>query len=402
MTLRLRSALVFASIVCACVLIAGLRGGALRASTGAAYSGWYDFGFVAQQGVPCATSDWTNSYPPNAGILVVCQQAPIPFHGVYLSLGLSYNYQASSGVWGGWTHLSQPPAGAMGAPTMGRDYSGRLHVLVRATDSTLWENVLFNNTWSGWSAIGGALAGDPVAWDGNGNGAGHLFVFGRGLDGVLWAREANDQGQWQNWQSLGLPITTDRPVVTFTDQDEFEVVAVGSDGNIYAIPGASASLGPWGGFRTWESVGGPATTGIGAAGMTVGVTFPDGSHHFPAFVFWRGTDGTLWENWEDHTQPGHWHGPVSLGGQLLATPRIPPMVGINTDRTLEVFVMGLDAAVWHRYMLSSSQISTLNWSPFESLGGPLTSPGAIVTNSDGRLELVQEGTWGLYHKWQEW
>jgi len=58
-------------------------------------------------------------------------------------------------------------------------------------------------------------------------------------------------------------------------------------------------------------------------------------------VFWRGTDGNLWETWYD----GRWHGPVDLGdgplgsGQPRAsTPRFMPTPAIQpaSVRTLQI------------------------------------------------------------------
>ncbi len=348
MTPKLGKTRVVVLALIACVLIVSVRGGDLHASTGAAYSGWFDFGFAPLQGTTCGVGTWQTG----RGMIVVCQRAPYRFHNYYLSLGLYYNYQTPSG-WSGWQALSQPPPGTSGTPAVVRDAWGQLHVFVRGTDSTLWENFLGINsgTWSGWGYVGMSLSSDPVAWVEDTS----LFLFGRGMDGALWARQTDQSGVWQPWRSLGGFMTTDRPVVTQSQFAEFKVFVVGGDQGIYAMPG-----GLYHGFGAWESIGGTATTGVGAGFDSALFPSVGGNYQTAAFIFWRGPDGQLYENWEDITA-SHWHGPVALGGTMASTPNQPPMVGVNADGRLEVFVVSTDDLLWHRYMVNPPALDYWNW-----------------------------------------
>jgi hypothetical protein len=145
---------------------------------------------------------------------------------------------------------------------------------------------------------------------------------------------------------------------------------------------------------TWRSWGGVIT----AAPDVAGVGF-DG----PAFFFARGTDGALWirNNEIDWT---------SLGGQLDGAPAAasasanPGFGGPPDTGGLAVFARGLDNALWAR----TYSTSTSEWTPWQSLGGVLTSaPAAAATGNpnDGspgssfRLRVFARGADGAL--WQK-
>lgn len=70
----------------------------------------------------------------------------------------------------------------------------------------------------------------------------------------------------------------------------------------------------------------------------------------------------------------------------------------NSSGTLEVFVIGSDHQVYHRWQKPSEPDG---WAPWNNLGGSMASlVGA--QNADGRLELFGTGTNGaLWHNWQK-
>ena len=81
--------------------------------------------------------------------------------------------------------------------------------------------------------------------------------------------------------------------------------------------------------------------------------------------------------------------------------RIQSSPAINSDGRLEVFVVGTDNALHHKWQTSAGSGST--WSNYQSLGGGVkeNSSPAVVRNADGRLDVFVVGTDNsLYHKWQ--
>ena len=104
-------------------------------------------------------------------------------------------------------------------------------------------------------------------------------------------------------------------------------------------------------------------------------------------IFVVGTDSALWHRWWDGSSWGGWE---SLGG-ILASP--PEVVSWNTNR-LDVFALGTDHALWHRWWDGSS------WGGWESLGGILTSPPKAVAWGPNRLDVFGLGTdYALWHRW---
>ena len=104
-------------------------------------------------------------------------------------------------------------------------------------------------------------------------------------------------------------------------------------------------------------------------------------------VFAVGTDSALWHRWWDGSSWGGWE---SLGGVLESPPEV---VSWNTNR-LDIFVVGTDHALWHRWW------DGFSWGGWESLGGILQSPPEVVSWDEGRLDIFGVGTdSALWHRW---
>lgn len=69
------------AVIASVLLMLSLRGGVVLATTGAVFSGWYDFGLVPPQGVPCATAPTDVTMARGSGIFIVCTTQGFPFHG---------------------------------------------------------------------------------------------------------------------------------------------------------------------------------------------------------------------------------------------------------------------------------------------------------------------------------
>lgn len=69
----------------------------------------------------------------------------------------------------------------------------------------------------------------------------------------------------------------------------------------------------------------------------------------------------------------------------------------NDDERLEVFALGYDNAIYHKYTNHDG-----SWSNWLSLGGNFTVGAKPVRNIDGRLEIFSIGSDDqLYHNWQQ-
>jgi hypothetical protein len=91
---------------------------------------------------------------------------------------------------------------------------------------------------------------------------------------------------------------------------------------------------------------------------------------------------------------------VPWSGWSLFTGLSPgsPAVGQNLDGRLEVFVRGMDNALWHRWQTAPSN----GWSGWESLGGSWRGNPVVARNQDGRLEVfIRGGNFDtVHHIWQ--
>ncbi len=131
------------------------------------------------------------------------------------------------------------------------------------------------------------------------------------------------------------------------------------------------------GWRGWESLGGVLESPPNAVAW--------GPNRLDVFVV--GTDSALWHRWWDGSNWGGWQ---SLGGILTS----PPVAVAWGPNRLDVFALGTDHALWHRWWDGS------NWGGWQSLGGILTSPPVAVAWGPNRLDVFALGTdHALWHRW---
>lgn len=97
---------------------------------------------------------------------------------------------------------------------------------------------------------------------------------------------------------------------------------------------------------------------------------------------------------------GSWSAWFSHGSPRLATLYASPAMAASADGRLEVFAVGADGALYHKWQTAPNS----GWSDWYSHGDP--GPGLIPTpamaaSADGRLEVFIVGQdHALYHKWQ--
>lgn len=230
-----------------------------------------------------------------------------------------------------YRYFEQLPAGAAAslAAVSNPSQPARMDVFITGTDNALYHSYSANNdtNWTGWEGLGGTLTSAPsaVSWQ-DGQ---RIDIFARGTDNALWHR-------W--WTGTG-----------------------------------------WGG---WEGLGG------GLKGAPVVTTWGPGRLD----VFVRGTDDQLWHKWWDGAR---WSGWEPLGGVLSSDPGGvswgPPdrRVGTQPALRIDVFVLGTDNGIWHRWFDRTS------WSGWEGLGVPsmsLASAPAVSATEIGDLEVFALGS----------
>jgi Phosphoinositide phospholipase C, Ca2+-dependent len=113
-------------------------------------------------------------------------------------------------------------------------------------------------------------------------------------------------------------------------------------------------------------------------------------------LFVLGGNGGIWHKWQT-TPNGGWAPEwISLGGVDI---RGTPAVSQNADGRLELFVLGGNEGIWHKWQTTPNGGWTPEWI---SLGGvDIQGTPAVSQNADGRLELfVLGGNGGIWHKWQ--
>lgn len=144
------------------------------------------------------------------------------------------------------------------------------------------------------------------------------------------------------------------------------------------------STGPAGPSVSWQGLGGVTPAPHLAVGKNA-----DGRQE----VFMLGMDRALYHQWE-LTPGGAWSGWVSLGGTQLQG---PIAVANHADGRLEVYVRGGDGYLYFRNQI----VPNGNWNGWSGLGGGPVKDFTVARNSDGRLELVAVWTDGtLRDVWQ--
>jgi hypothetical protein len=253
----------------------------------------------------------------------------------------------SGGQWSGTEDLGgqsffepaccyEPPAAVSWGP-------GRIDLFVRGTDSNLWHK-WYSGGWSGWENLGGPIASAPTAasW-----GSGRLDVFAVGPAGSV-VHKFYDGSWWSGFESLaGIPffrsppcqeigtICYEPPAAVSWGPGRIDVFIRGQSGIVVGLSHKWYS----GGWSDWENMGGPIGSAPTVASWGSGRldVFATAANHNVVHKFY---DGGWSSGYED------------LGG--TAFPDIyccdsgPAAVSWGSGR-IDVFVRGLDSAVWHKW-----------------------------------------------------
>jgi hypothetical protein len=197
--------------------------------------------------------------------------------------------------------------------------------------------------WSGPQRLGGNLASGPAPVE-NSSGGIQVFWEGTGRARALWHVSRPLGGSWSKPASLGMGPLGGTPRATALPNGAAQVVWRGSTAphhiwSAYLVPGARAA--------------GPRDLG----GSVSGTPWPEAAQG-TARVFYRGTDGRMWQL--TYRKDGRWHPPARLAlGKLGAAPFSASGTGSGP---FEVFWRGTGGALW-----TASDAGT--WTGAQRLGG---------------------------------
>ena len=269
--------------------------------------------------------------------------------GGFLRVFVGQYYAGWSSLGGGLT--SGPDAASSGA--------GAVDVFVRGTDNGLWRLSWNGSSWANWQPLGGGLTSDPGA-----TAVGtRTDVFVRGTDNQLWMKSANS-GVFGDWKPLGGVLSSGPDADSWSGPTAHEdVFARGTDGQLWH---KWSDNGTW---YFWEPLGGGLSADPGAVSW--------GANRIDVFV--RGTDHQLWHKWFDG---GRWFGWEPLGGVLTSGPDAASCAPSHLD----VFAVGTDGQLWRKGYNGTS------WSNWQPAGGQWTStPSAVCRPTTNSVDLFVRG-----------
>jgi hypothetical protein len=333
--------------------------------------------------------------PPRVG---VNSDGRLEVFVVGLDGGLWHNWQVTpTSVWSGWYTLGGSLLGKVGVNGGGlavdRNAYGALEVFAVWTDHSLRHNwqLTPGGAWSGWVSLGGAVYNEPAIARYS---DGRLEVFATGLDvgHLLHIWQLKPAGAWSGWDSLLAPagdFIIDSPSVAMNaygfPEVFVETYSTETVWHIWLNPG-----GPWSG---WNDLGGSDSVGRAVTSN------PDG--RLEVFSFNSGASHSatpsLLHRWQESTTGG-WSGWDSLGVGITGG----PVVARNTDGRLIVFARGSNSDLVHARQLPGGGWSSLqSLSSQEFTGGILHDWIGVARNAGGGLEVFIIGDDGkVWHKWQ--
>jgi hypothetical protein len=253
---------------------------------------------------------------------------------------------------GNWWHRMQPPGGAWLAwhkigsvftgifPCLIATMSGRIDLIVRASDRSLRHNYWSSGSWaydstgSAWDTNPGGVTPDrpSLAYDSSIN---VLYVFVRGTDGSIWHRDLTVGGAWDIWRNLPGMVLSSPSVVAASGRLDL------------LVRGGSNTI--WHGYRLyseapnivhWEQLPGATIDApVEAYRDTLVGTMLE--------VVVRGTDGGIYHNTLD-IQSQTWAPWTQIPGSTPSTPAI--MVGLYED-TMYLWVRGTDNGIYFASIL---------------------------------------------------
>jgi len=205
-----------------------------------------------------------------------------------------------------------------------------------------------------------------------------------------FAMHKDKLNSWSGWRDLGNPVaSTDRPVIGVLSiaaarnaDGRLELFASTGLGGIWHRYQQAANASTWIGWSDMGHLPGVSLNPVEAAVNS------DGRME----IFAVGSDGAVWHRWQSKPSAGPWSGWTSLGAPAGAALPVAVKACANKDGRIELFVLGSDGTIWHGWQ---SKPSAGPWSSWNSLGKPSAvelRSYAVHLDSAGMIELCAVGS----------
>merc|ERR1712076_214237 len=114
-------------------------------------------------------------------------------------------------------------------------------------------------------------------------------------------------------------------------------------------------------------------------------------------LFVRSTDRAIYYKAQTSANSATWTSWQSLGGRFASS----PAAILSAEGFLHVFAVGQDRTLLHKFQFDNVTSAQPDWSPWQSLGGSMTSLPSAVIDSEGLLHVFARGPdRALWHKGQ--
>jgi parallel beta-helix repeat protein len=259
-----------------------------------------------------------------------------------------------------WSSWQQIPGATLSTPTLCPSTPGRVDLIVRGTDNSIYHSSFTNGVWSGsWDGPGGSTLDQPSCAVLNGT----LYVAVRGTDNAIWVSSISlTTSRWAAWTSLGGGTLSTPVLVATRSLNRLDLVLRGTDNGVWHM---AMTGGSWSG--KWDSSGGatlftPTAVSDGSA-LQVVVTGMDHGVWYTSFNLVTAS----WSKWN------------VLSGSASAAPALT----VDSSGNLDLVVMGTDNGIWHK-----SKPSSGSWSTWDSAGGSTVASPTVVQLGSGVVVLV--------------
>lgn len=309
-------------------------------------------------------------------------------------------------------------------PVIGRNQDGRLEIFAWAWNgSGTWDNAVYRRnqtavngtSWAAWASLGtwsGGTRWPAVAT----NPAGQMELFAQSehvqlgtcggfYNQIVRIYQTSPNSGWSSWIDMDHPTCNSlyNPHVGVNSDGRLDMLAVADDGNLYHR-WELTSGGSW--TSNWTSLGAPS-------GLSTSMLMAIGNNADGRIaLFIKASNNEIYHLWQDTASNlsiwSSWTG----FGKPPVTSLSDPALGQNQDGRLEVFVVGSDGKLYHKWQVAPNSYWSSSWT---GLGMPSTASlvgrARISRTSDGRLvafavandgalwSLAQtqaNGTWGSW------
>lgn len=241
-----------------------------------------------------------------------------------------------------------------GTPAVTQELDGRLAVVARSNDETLWEShqtQQAGSTWSPWQKLPLHADSDPVIYR---DAVGTLRLFVLAKDKQLWSMSFADD--WKSEpRSIGGNLA-EPPAVVMDGQGCLQVFSTTGNGSLWQKGETGRASDQW---TRWYPLKAPTPV----KGRPIAVQDAHGS----AVVFVVNSEGSVWHTWLDHANPGDmWNHWTNIQGN------IDQLVGVTrrADDLLGVYGIGKSGEMKETHQTLSGP--DIIWPFWSLLGGVFT------------------------------